>query len=137
MADKYLDDSGLSYFWGKLKAYFQAKLSTTSPSHSITTSVGSRVGSSCRRYGNVVTLQIQVQKSSATNAGANVYEGNLGTTALRPLQYITTGTFYGQYSLIGSINSAGNIILRNATDRSFPAVTGTNNISFTFTYVVA
>ena len=26
MADKYLDDSGLSYFWGKLKAYFQEKL---------------------------------------------------------------------------------------------------------------
>lgn len=26
MADKYLDESGLSYFWGKLKAYFQEKL---------------------------------------------------------------------------------------------------------------
>ena len=26
MAKKYLDDSGMSYFWGKLKAYFQPKL---------------------------------------------------------------------------------------------------------------
>ena len=26
MAKKYLDDSGMSYFWGKLKDYFQAKL---------------------------------------------------------------------------------------------------------------
>lgn len=26
MADKYLDESGLSYFWTKLKAYFQQKL---------------------------------------------------------------------------------------------------------------
>lgn len=26
MADKYLDESGLSYFWTKLKAYFQEKL---------------------------------------------------------------------------------------------------------------
>lgn len=26
MAKKYLDDTGMSYFWGKLKAYFQEKL---------------------------------------------------------------------------------------------------------------
>ena len=26
MAKKYLDDNGMSYFWGKLKDYFQAKL---------------------------------------------------------------------------------------------------------------
>lgn len=26
MAKKYLDDTGMSYFWGKLKAYFQVKL---------------------------------------------------------------------------------------------------------------
>lgn len=26
MAKKYLDDTGMSYFWGKLKAYFQPKL---------------------------------------------------------------------------------------------------------------
>lgn len=26
MAKKYLDDTGMSYFWGKLKDYFQAKL---------------------------------------------------------------------------------------------------------------
>lgn len=26
MAKKYLDDTGMSYFWGKLKTYFQPKL---------------------------------------------------------------------------------------------------------------
>lgn len=26
MATKYLDHTGLTYFWGKLKAYFQVKL---------------------------------------------------------------------------------------------------------------
>lgn len=59
MAKKYLDDTGMSYFWGKLKAYFQEKLVVES---------GSVTGITALRSGNVVTLSIN-KSVSASSAG--------------------------------------------------------------------
>lgn len=114
----------------------KTKATTITPTCSVTASVGTLVSVACRRYGNVVFLRINAQKSTATNAGANCFEGTLNTAALRPQFAVSGAGYYGQYSLIIQMDSAGKITIRNANASSFAAVTGANNFGASLTYIV-
>ena len=113
------------------------KLTVTTPTISITDTLGTITEVGIRQYGNVVTMKITTQRSTSTASGANYYEGTINTTSLRPPFMVTSGTFYGGYSLPATIDLDGNIRIRNANSASLAAVTGTNNtVTVSFTYIV-
>lgn len=105
------------------------------PSISITNSTGTRYETKVNRYGKVVQLKLRIQKSSETPAGSNLYQGTIETTGLRPADIATGVGYYGQQVFSGQISTAGNITIRNASSTAQPAISGTNAVNISFTYL--
>jgi hypothetical protein len=74
MANKYLDDSGLSYFWTKLKAYFQEKL--ISGTNIKTINSQSLLGS-----GDIVTPTLEIDYTDAWHEGSRGYDVSVSSLA--------------------------------------------------------
>lgn len=115
----------------------QDKLSVTTPSISISATTGSVYSTSVRRWGNFVQLYLAVQNSSTVTAGSNIFVGTVNTTGLRPVLSSRGVGFYAAHAIVGSLQADGSLNVRNASSTNIGAVTGTNNISLVFTYIVA
>jgi hypothetical protein len=76
MAKEYLDKSGLSYFWGKLKAYFQEKL--VSGTNMKTINNESVLGSGNISISSGVTGVKGNSESSYRTGNVNITAGNVG-----------------------------------------------------------
>ena len=112
-----------------------SKLTVTTPSISITASTGTLVSSSVRRFGNVVQLTVQVRNATQTASGGDIFNGQINTTALRPLIIASSGSYYGAYPLNGRVDNNGNIYVRNAAPSPL-TIGGSNYTVVSFTYIV-
>lgn len=113
------------------------KMTPHAPSISISSSVGVLDSYSVRRAGHVVQLRIRVRKNSSTASGANLYEGQINTEGLWPSIPVTGAGHYGKYSMIGQISAEGKIVVRNANDDAFAAITARGSgVNISFTYLV-
>lgn len=108
----------------------------TTPTISISATTGTVASYTVKKYGKVVSLSLMLQKSSATNAGANFFAGKIDTTGLRPLGYATSVGYYGSNSFVGNITPAGNITVRHTGTSQQAAVTGSTYVILGFTYLV-
>lgn len=82
------------------------------------------------RSANIVSLIFEVTYNTSVAAGGNLFEGNIATP-YRP-KYTAMGcSYYGSHALIAKINSAGDIVVRNA---SATAITLENTAIFSITY---
>lgn len=97
-----------------------------------TTTTGSISSVSMYRFGNVIQLVMQVTKSSATDAGSNVYSGVLKLADYRPKAQIECGSYSGSVAVIGSLETDGTITAR-VTGAQLPA--GRSPV-LTFTYLI-
>lgn len=101
-------------------------------SSDFTTTTGSISSVSMYRFGNVIQLVMQVTKSSATDAGNNVYSGVLKLADYRPKAQIECGSYSGSVAIIGSLETDGTITAR-VTGAQLPA--GRSPV-LTFTYLI-
>lgn len=104
-----------------------------SPTMAITTSTGTLNSVSVRQWGNVVTVLLYVQKSSSTSAGSDVFTGTITTQALRPIINVRGVGFYGNRLIVGSISSAGAVVIRLQGPENLAANTG---VYCSFTYII-
>ena len=111
------------------------RANTETPTLSFTTTTGTLKSYSCRRFGNVVQLRLTFNNSSAVASGANIYEGTLNTTALRPQAVATGASYYGAHAIGGMLNTAGSITVRNASSSSV-TISGDNTATISFTYIL-
>ena len=111
------------------------RANTETPTPSFTTTTGALKSYSCRRFGNVVQLRLTVNNSNAVVSGANIYEGTLNTTALRPQAVATGASYYGAHAIGGMLNTAGSITIRNASSSSV-TISGDNTSTVSFTYIL-
>ena len=92
---------------------------------SITTTTGRLNSQMIARYGRVRMLRIAVQKSSATAAGGDLYQGKINTLSDRPLFSSAYGCGYvGSACVVASIDQTGDIVVR-ATGASVAANSST------------
>lgn len=101
-------------------------------SSNFTTTTGSISSVEMKRFGNIVQLSMQVTKSSATEAGANVYAGTLNLMNYRPLIPTECGSYSGSVCIIGLISTDGSILAR-VTGSQLPA---NRTPRLTFTYLI-
>ena len=111
------------------------RLTSETPTLSITDTTGSLKSYSCRRFGNVAQLRLTFNNSSAVASGANIYEGTLNTTALRPRAVATGASYYGAHAIGGMLNTVGSITIRNASSSSV-TISGDNTATVSFTYIL-
>ena len=102
---------------------------------SITASKGTLVSTQARRFGQVVQLWIQYRNTSSIASGANVFEGTLNTTDIRPAMSSSGVGYYGAHAMVGYITAAGAITIRNASS-SAVSISSTSTSSVSLTYLV-
>ncbi len=102
----------------------------------MTSTTGTFVSSNCRRVGNVVWFSIAVRNTSSVAAGANIYQGTASATLPRPVAFTTSGSYYGAHAVTGSVNSEGNVIIRNASSSAF-SIGSSSTATVAFTYITA
>ena len=89
MAYKYLDETGLAYFWGKLKGYFQEKLVSG-------TNIKTVHGTSILGSGNINTPQPKFVDTSVANQTIN---GSSDATLTLAAPTVPSG-----YAVLGIVN---------------------------------
>lgn len=107
---------------------------TTTLTPTITASTGTLVGSSIRRYGNVVWLSLRVRNTASVAVGSMIFTGTLSGVPL-PASFCTTATNYGARSLVAYMDYQGNINVRN-THSAAVAMGSMDNLAFSFTWIV-
>lgn len=107
-SDVSLCTTGEKYTWNNK----QAALSTSTVTLTCTASTGTKVSATMRKYGNVVQFTLVFTNSSSIASGSNVFVGTLSTN--KPLQTINACGYYGSAALPMSINTSGEIVVRNA-----------------------
>lgn len=93
---------------------------------------GQLVGATVRRMGNLISLQLSVKKTTATASGGNIFEGLIMYNFYHPIMIATSGTYYGSYSINGTISTDGNIVIRNSDSRQLAAMSTSINIQFMY-----
>ena len=84
-------------------------------------------------YGRMCQLFLELKTTSAVSAGHDIFTATLEDTNYIPAMYTTGVGYYGEHAIVGRINANGEIIVRNA---SASAVTLTNKVSLSFTYIL-
>ena len=105
----------------------------STPTISISTTVGTLTSATVKKSGNVVQLSLITAHSGTTDVGDSTYEGTINTTGLRPLAVVTSGHYYGVRAITGNIAANGKIIIRNT---GTTAISNMTNQYMTFTYIV-
>ena len=113
----------------------ESALITETPTLSFTTTTGTLKSYSCRRFGNVVQLRLTFNNASTVASGANIYEGTLDTTALRPKAVVSGGSYFGAHAIGALLNTVGSITIRNASSSSV-TISGDNTATVSFTYIL-
>lgn len=103
-------------------------------SFTATTTTGTYVGGNGYQFGKVVFVRFQVRNSASVTSGSNVYQGTISTGLPRPATFATNGSYYGNHAITGSLDAAGNLIVRNASS-SAVSITGTSTASVSFAYI--
>lgn len=124
------DSNGIVYVDGK-------RMSTHSPTISISADTGILDYYEVKRYGNVVQLYIRVRNSSSVAAGGNVFTGTINTTGLRPLTDVKGVAYYGGQSFAADLAPSGAITVRNTSGASLAPISSGSGVSPTFTYLVS
>lgn len=101
----------------------------------VTPSVGIVEEATAWRSGNVVYIRITVKNGASVASGSNIFEGTTSTGLPRPLALATGGSYYGNHSIGGSLNTIGNIIIRNSSATAVTIGEGANFVNMTFTYI--
>ena len=110
----------------------QEELTVSTPTANITTTTGTLVSSTVKKYGNIVQLLMTVKNTSTIAEGSNVYAGTLTTSALQPLMTSTGGSYYGTSAITATLATDGGIVIRNeGASKSF-----TSDVNVSFTYIV-
>lgn len=99
-----------------------------------TTSKGTYVGSSCHKYGRVVTLTFRFRNTSSIASGADLYTGTLSSTLPLPYDTVSSVTYYGAHALVGVLLTDRSLTIRNASN-SAVQFGPSNTASMSFTYV--
>ena len=94
--------------------------------------VGKTKSYSLITYGHVAVLNMQIQTTATTAAGANVYEGML--YSMKPVGGCRLSGYYGGVPVLGGITDTGDIVIRNCGSSSL-SVTGNNFISVGGTFI--
>lgn len=105
------------------------------PTVSISATTGTLVSAEARRFGQMVQLWIQFRNTASIAAGANVFEGTLNTTGLRPVLSSTGAGFFGTHSLVGYLPTTGALVVRNASTTAI-TISSSQTASVSFTYLV-
>ena len=106
--------------------------------HNIISNINRSSGASVSRctatvYDKVCQLVLGLVYNSSVPSGNNVFEGNMGGgMGWAPKAYVTGVGYYGARSIVGRIDSNGNIVVRNA---SSSAVTLSDEVLISFTYI--
>ena len=98
----------------------------------ITTSKGTLSGASVAVYGKVAQLNITFKNTTAQATNATVYSGTI--SGYKPTQVVNGFGSISGHPLIGTLNSAGAIDIRNLHTAS---VTVSSDARITFTYILA
>ncbi len=100
------------------------------------TTTGTLSNITCYRCGNVVWLSVTGYNSSSVAAGANVCQATLSAGLPRPYSFVSSGTYFGNHSIMGSINSERTLIIRNASSTAASiSGGGAGSTTVTFTYI--
>lgn len=107
MADKFLDKTGLAYFWEKIKAYFQSQ-HTTPPEYTIVRLANEEVGYAAsyvlKKDGTQVGATINIPKDYLVRSG----EVKTVTVADEPYEGAVVGDKYLDF-VVNTIDDSGNI----------------------------
>lgn len=112
----------------------ESKQTNKTISVNTTSSIGTFKSASCKRYGNVVWLQLVVTNNASVESGADVYAGTLSSTLPRPYAFTTGCTYYGNRAIAGSLNAERLVHIRNAADTAV-TIGSSNSVTITFTYI--
>lgn len=110
--------------------------SVSTPTVSVSATTGTLSGAYVRQYGKLVQISLTFQNSSSVASGSNIFTGTLDTEGLRPLVVTSGGSYYGAHAIMGFLNQAGAITIRNASSTAV-SIGGTNTATVSFTYIVA
>jgi len=99
-----------------------------------TTTKGTFVGTTCYKYGRVVTLTFRFRNTSSTASGADLYTGTLSSTLPLPYDTVTSVTYYGAHALVGVLLTDRSLTIRNASNSALQ-FGSSNTASMSFTYV--
>ena len=100
----------------------------------VTTTTGRYVSSTCRRYGNVVYLQLIFYNTASVGAGSNLYQATFTNVVPRPIVNCTGAGFYGSHSTPGSLTTGRVVTVRNASSTAL-TIGSSNTCAVTFTYI--
>lgn len=86
-----------------------------------------------RRTGNVAMLSLVLTYDTSVASGSNAYVGLL-EDGYRPITEARGCGYYGNHALIGQINTAGTLVIRNASSSAVTLSSG--GVGLTFTYII-
>jgi len=113
----------------------QTQSVVTISSSSISVTTGAFVSGQYVKRGNVVQLQITFRNTSSTASGSNIFEGTINIDEVKPIISMRGTGYYGAHSLIGTINSSGEVSIRNASSTAV-TIGSSNSTTVAFTYLV-
>ena len=105
------------------------------PSGSVSVTTGEFVSGQYVKRGNVVQLQITFRNTSSTASGSNIFKGTINIDEVKPIISMRGTGYYGAHSLIGTINSSGEVSIRNASSTAV-TIGSNNSTTVAFTYLV-
>ena len=132
MAQKYLDDTGLSYFWGKIKDYFQVKLVSGTNIKTINNNsllgsgdmaLGETTASDTTGYsvnGNLLMVWGQNNITTGATASSGLYHGSVAIT----FSSVTGGNATFAHKPQVLLTWAGNYVNQNSLAVSDKSVDG-------------
>ena len=111
-----------------------SELSNKTTAVTATTTTGTFKSANCKRYGNIVWLQLVVTNNASVAGGADIYVGTLSSSLPRPYSFTMGCTYYGNRAIVGNLNSDRRVHIRNAADTAV-TIGSSNSAILTFTYI--
>lgn len=103
----------------------------------ITTTVGTLVSAVAYKYGRVVQMLLTIRRTEAIPSQGSIFEGEFTSFGARPIIMATAAARYAQYPIIGNLTNTGSIRIRNISSSQIPAMTTSQSLSISFTYIAA
>lgn len=113
----------------------QTQSAVSIPSGSVSVTTGEFVSGQYVKRGNVVQLQVTFRNTSSTASGSNIFEGTINIDEVKPIISMRGTGYYGAHALIGTINSSGEVAVRNASSTAV-TIGSSNSTTVAFTYLV-
>lgn len=127
--DVSLVTTGEKYTWNNK----QNALSTETITIPITKETGTTFSVEGRKYGNIIQMTIEFTNTSSVASSSNVFKGQITNSAYRPKILANGAGYYTNHALVMSVNTDGEIIIRNAGST---AVTVTSATKVSATWII-